>query len=72
MEINLDDIDSAEVQAEMLASAMLPEGKTLPDILGAARYARAAALAHEARRRTVRPSINSRPGSWPRRFRSCN
>lgn len=45
MEINLEDIDSASVQTEMLASATLPEGKTLPDILGDKRYARAAALA---------------------------
>jgi uncharacterized protein YbaP (TraB family) len=35
------------VQAEMLASATLPEGKTLPDVLGTQRYERAAALAHE-------------------------
>jgi uncharacterized protein YbaP (TraB family) len=31
----------------MLASATLPEGKTLPDILGERRYTRAAALANE-------------------------
>jgi hypothetical protein len=47
MEINLEDIDSAEVQSEMLASAMLPEGSTLPSILGPQRYAHAASLAHE-------------------------
>ena len=31
----------------MLASAVLPDGKTLPDVLGEQRYGRAAALAHE-------------------------
>src|SRR6267154_6854888 len=33
MEVNLEEISSAEVQAEMLGSAVLPEGKTLPGIL---------------------------------------
>lgn len=47
MEIDLDEINSEAVQAEMLASATLPEGKTLPDVLGKQRYDRAAALAHE-------------------------
>ena len=47
MEVNLEDIDSAEVQSEMLASAMLPEGSTLPSILGPQRYAHATSLAHE-------------------------
>jgi uncharacterized protein YbaP (TraB family) len=47
MEVNLEEIDSEQVQAEMLASATLPEGKTLPDVLGKQRYERAAALAHE-------------------------
>jgi uncharacterized protein len=47
MEIDLDEINSQTVQAEMLASATLPEGKTLPDVLGKQRYERAAALAHE-------------------------
>jgi uncharacterized protein len=46
MEVNLEEIDSAEVQAEMLAAAVLPTGKTLPDILGSERYGRADALAH--------------------------
>ena len=46
MEINLQEIDSVQVQAEMLASASLPAGKTLPDILGTQRYGRADALAH--------------------------
>lgn len=47
MEVNLEQISSEQVQAEMLASAMLPEGKTLPDILGRQRYGRADGLAHE-------------------------
>jgi uncharacterized protein len=48
MEVNLEEISSAQVQEEMLTSAVLSDGRTLPDVLGQARYARAAALAHEA------------------------
>jgi uncharacterized protein YbaP (TraB family) len=47
MEINLEDVDSEELQSEMLAGAMLPEGAGLSQILGPQRYAHAAALAHE-------------------------
>ena len=47
MEVNMDEIGSEQVQAEMLASATLPDGKTLPDVLGAQRYGHAEALAHE-------------------------
>jgi uncharacterized protein YbaP (TraB family) len=47
MEVNLEEMGVAEVQTEMLSSAMLPEGKTLAGILGAERYARADALARE-------------------------
>jgi uncharacterized protein YbaP (TraB family) len=47
MEIDLNELDSAEVQSEMLASATLTDGKTLHDILGAARYARAETMARE-------------------------
>jgi uncharacterized protein len=47
MEINLEGIDAEQLQAEMLASAMLPDGKTLPAILGQSRYARAQGLARE-------------------------
>jgi uncharacterized protein len=47
MEVNLQEISSEQVQAEMLASAVLPEGKTLPGVLGSARYGRADVLAHE-------------------------
>jgi uncharacterized protein YbaP (TraB family) len=48
MEIDLDELDSAQVQSEMLASATLPDGKNLRDIMGAARYAHAQSLAQEA------------------------
>jgi uncharacterized protein YbaP (TraB family) len=48
MEVNLEEISSAQVQEEMLTSAVLSDGRTLPDVLGQTRYARAAALAHEA------------------------
>ena len=47
MEVNMDEISSAQVQAEMLASAILSDGKTLPDVMGQQRYGRAAELAHE-------------------------
>jgi uncharacterized protein YbaP (TraB family) len=47
MEINLADMDLEQLQAEMLASAMLPEGKSLPGILGPKRYSRAESLARD-------------------------
>jgi len=47
MEVNLEEISSDQVQAEMLGSALLPEGKTLPDVLGSQRNARANVLARE-------------------------
>src|SRR6202795_884290 len=47
MEVNMEELSSAQVQAEMLASAILSDGKTLPDVLGQQRYGRAAGLAHE-------------------------
>jgi uncharacterized protein YbaP (TraB family) len=47
MEVNPEEMSSAEVQSEMLTSAILPDGKTLPDVLGKQRYGRADALAHE-------------------------
>jgi len=47
MEINLADMDLEQLQAEMLASAMLPEGKSLPAVLGPKRYSRAESLAHD-------------------------
>jgi uncharacterized protein YbaP (TraB family) len=48
MEVNLDEIGSEQVQSEMLSSATLADGRTLPDVLGKERYTRAAALAREA------------------------
>ena len=47
MEINLADMDLEQLQAEMLASAMLPEGKSLPGVLGPQRYSRAESLARD-------------------------
>jgi uncharacterized protein YbaP (TraB family) len=47
MEVNLAEIDPQLMQTELLASARLPEGKTLPVIMGDARYKRAQALARE-------------------------
>ena len=47
MEVNLAEIDSQRLQTELLASARLPEGKTLPVIMGDARYKHAQALARE-------------------------
>ena len=47
MEINLQEVDPQQMQTELLASARLPEGKTLPSIMGAQRYERATALARE-------------------------
>jgi uncharacterized protein len=47
MEVNLADIDPQRMQTELLASARLPAGKTLPAILGDARYKRAHVLAQE-------------------------
>jgi hypothetical protein len=47
MEVNLAEIDSQRMQTELLASARLPEGQTLPGIMGDARYKRAQVLAQE-------------------------
>jgi uncharacterized protein len=47
MEVNLQELDSQTVQAELLSSAIMPEDKGLPVVLGKERYARAYALAHE-------------------------
>jgi uncharacterized protein len=47
MEVNLAEIDSQRMQTELLASARLPEGRTLPGIMGDARYQRAQVLARE-------------------------
>ncbi len=47
MEVNLQEIDSQQMQSELLASALLPGGKSLPSILGKQRYDRAGALARD-------------------------
>jgi uncharacterized protein len=47
MEVDLQEMSSPQVQAEMVTSAVLPEGKSLPEILGTERYGRAGALAHD-------------------------
>jgi uncharacterized protein YbaP (TraB family) len=47
MEVNLQEIDSQQMQTELLASARLPEGKSLSEIMGKQRYERATALARE-------------------------
>jgi uncharacterized protein YbaP (TraB family) len=47
MEINLADIDAEQVQAQMLSSALLPEGKSLPQVMGQSRYARAQSLTRD-------------------------
>jgi hypothetical protein len=47
MEVNLQEIDSQQMQSELLASALLPAGNSLPSILGKQRYDRAGALARD-------------------------
>ena len=47
MEIDPSELGAEDVQSEMLASATLADGRTLHDIMGAARYAHAQALAHD-------------------------
>jgi uncharacterized protein YbaP (TraB family) len=47
MEIDLNEMESPDVQAEMLQSAALPEGKSLEQIVGPARYARAQSLVRD-------------------------
>jgi uncharacterized protein len=47
MEVDLQEMSSPQVQAEMVTSAVLPEGKSLPEILGTERYGRAGTLAHD-------------------------
>jgi uncharacterized protein len=47
MEVNLQDLDTEQLQSQLLRIAQLRDGKTLAAILGAQRYERAAALARE-------------------------
>jgi uncharacterized protein len=46
MEVNMEELDAQAVQTEMLTTAMMPEDKHLPEVLGKERYTRAYALAH--------------------------
>lgn len=45
MEVDLDEMNTAQTQAEMLGSAQLADGKSLEDVLGTERYGRAQTLA---------------------------
>lgn len=47
MEVNLQEIDTAQLQTEMLSKATVPQDRGLPEILGKERYGRAYRLAHE-------------------------
>jgi len=47
MEVDLGEMASPQVQSELLAGARLPEGKTLPEVLGKERYALAERQARE-------------------------
>lgn len=47
MEIDLGQTDTDAMQAQMLTSAMLPPGRTLTQVLGPQRTARATSLAHD-------------------------
>jgi uncharacterized protein YbaP (TraB family) len=47
MEVNLDALDLGALQTDMLQAAQLPEGKTLPQVLGPRRYARVQSLARD-------------------------
>src|SRR5260370_31998941 len=57
MEINLEDMDLEQLQAGMMAGAMLPEGKSLPQGLGPKRYSHPQTFAPESR---VAPSPSAR------------
>lgn len=45
MEINLGELDEAALQTDMLSAALLPDGMTLPQVMGRERYAHASELA---------------------------
>jgi uncharacterized protein YbaP (TraB family) len=47
MEINLADVDEEQMQAQMLASALLPQGRSLPLVMGQSRYERARSLTRD-------------------------
>jgi uncharacterized protein YbaP (TraB family) len=45
MEINLGDVDATALQSELLAGALLPDARTLPQVMGVKRYGKATQLA---------------------------
>lgn len=47
MEVSPEELDSQQLQTDLLAGAQLSDGKSLPQVLGAQRYERASALAHD-------------------------
>lgn len=47
MEIDLSELDSGDVQQQMLQAAMLTDGRTLQDVLGNGQYQQAATLAQQ-------------------------
>jgi len=47
MEIDLSELDSGDVQQQMLQAAMLADGRTLQDVLGSDQFRRASALSQE-------------------------
>jgi len=47
MEVNLQELDGQSVQSELMQSAIMPQDKSLPAVLGKERYASASSLAHE-------------------------
>ncbi len=49
MEVDLDAVDMADLQAEMLRGALLGDGKTLASVLGRQRYERARKLSEDLR-----------------------
>lgn len=46
MEVNMEELNGDSVRQEMLSSALMPEDKQLPSVLGKERYTRAYSLAH--------------------------
>ena len=46
MEVNMEELNGEAVREEMLSSAMMPEDKQLPSVLGKERYTHAYSLAH--------------------------
>ena len=71
MEVNLEEISSPEVQAEMLSSASLPDGETLPEVLG--RLVMSMRMHWRAKLGSTYPYLtNLHHGSSRNPFRNCN